>query len=293
MPSDLELSVILTTFQRPAHLKRSLFSLSLQRGVDGKFEVVVADDGSHDGTQSVVEDFALTAGFPVRWITHEHQGFRVSLCRNDGVRASVAPYLLFSDGDCIFPPDHLRKHLLARRSGIVRAGDCLRLGEEETKRLDAAAIASGAYRKWASSGDRRRLTQKRFKERCYQWMRHRFKPKLTGWNIGIFRRDFEAVNGFDESFVGWGCEDDDLAIRLRKSGRRIVTALPYTHGYHMWHPTAPSCPKKGGNGRNVHRLYDDRPIRCVAGLVHEPDADEICPRDSSARRKILESAAGR
>jgi GT2 family glycosyltransferase len=274
MQADLELAVILTTYQRPEHLKRSLFSLSLQRDVAGTFEVVVADDGSTDTTASVVREFARTADFPVRWITHEHRGFRVASCRNDGARGSTAPYLLFSDGDCIFPVDHLRKHLQARRRGVVRAGDCLRLGEEATQRLDTAAIAAGQYHRWAAPGDRRRLVQKRFKERCYQLMRHRFKPKLTGWNIGIFRRDFEAVNGFDESFVGWGCEDDDLAIRLRKSGRRIISALAYTHGYHMWHPTTPSYPSKWGDGCNVDRLHNNRPIRCVNGLVRDPDGDE-------------------
>jgi GT2 family glycosyltransferase len=284
MQSDIELSVILTTFQRPEHLQRSLLSLSLQKNVARKFEVVVADDGSEDSTQRVVQDFARTVDFPVRWITHEHQGFRVALCRNDGARASVAPYMLFSDGDCIFPADHLRKHLLARRPGIVRAGDCLRLGEEETKRLDAAAIASGKYREWASPADRRRLAQKRLKERCYQLIRHPYKPKLTGWNMGIFRRDFEAVNGFDESFVGWGCEDDDLAIRLRKAGRRIVSALPYTHGYHMWHPTTPSYPARWADGSNVGRLRDDPPIRCVAGLVYEPVADECWSCDRVGER---------
>jgi GT2 family glycosyltransferase len=275
MQSNLEISVILSTFRRPQHLKRSLLSLSLQKDVADKFEVIVTDDGSEDSTQSVVQDFSLTANFPVRWVTHAHQGFRVALCRNDGARASAAPYLLFSDGDCLFPDDHLRKHLLARRRGVVRAGDCLRLTEEATNRIDAAAIVSGAYRGWAAPSDRRRLARKRFKERCYQLMRHRFKPKLTGWNIGIFRRDFEAVNGFDESFVGWGCEDDDLAIRLRRAGRRIISALPYTHAYHMWHPTAPSCPSKWGEGINVSRLqHRDRRIRCATGLVHEPGTDE-------------------
>jgi glycosyltransferase involved in cell wall biosynthesis len=275
MPSELEISVILTTFQRPKHLQRSLLSLSLQKDVAGRFEVIVADDGSADSTQSLVQEFARTVDFPVKWISHPHDGFRVSLCRNDGARASVSPYLLFTDGDCIFPADHLRKHLLARRRNIVRAGDCLRLGEEETARLDAAAIASGAYRKWVSPADRRRLVHKRFKERCYQLIHHRFKPKLTGWNIGIFRRDFEAVNGFDESFVGWGCEDDDLAIRLRKAGRRIVSALPYTHGYHMWHPTAPSYPTKWGEGCNADRLlHNDRPIRCISGLFRQLESSD-------------------
>src|SRR3972149_10815821 len=104
MQPELELSVILTTYQRPAHLRRSLASLALQRGVAGRFEVVVSDDGSQDDTPAIVEAFARTADFPVKFTTHPHAGFRLSLCRNDGVRASRATYLLFSDGDCIFPP---------------------------------------------------------------------------------------------------------------------------------------------------------------------------------------------
>lgn len=280
MESQLELAVILTTYQRPQHLERSLLSLALQQGMQGRFEVVVADDGSKDSTHEVVEQFARTVDFPVRWISHEHAGFRVALCRNDGARASTASYLLFSDGDCLFPLDHLRKHLMARRSGIVRAGDCLRLSEEVTARIDTEAIKSGDYLRWTSSRDRRRLFRKRIKERCYQFMHHRLKPKLTGWNIGISRADFEAVNGFDESFVGWGCEDDDIAWRLRSSGRRIASALPFTHAYHMWHATAPSCPAKWGDGPNVDLLQiGKRPVRCVAGLLQEPgqaatDADE-------------------
>ncbi|MCI0332616.1 MAG: galactosyltransferase-related protein [Planctomycetes bacterium] len=76
------------------------------------------------------------------------------------------------------------------------------------------------------------------------------------------------MNGFDECFVGWGCEDDDLAYRLRKAGRRIASALRYTHGYHMWHATEPSRPVKWTDGPNVGRLEClDRPIKCVAGLV--------------------------
>jgi GT2 family glycosyltransferase len=284
MPNKLELSLILTTYQRPEHLKRSLLSLTLQHGMAGRFEVVVADDGSQDDTQSVVQNFARTANFPLKWITHEHDGFRVALCRNDGARASTAPYLLFSDGDCIFPIDHLEQHLRARKQGIVRAGDCIRLDQQATARLDAEAIKSGAYCSWAPREERHRLIQKRIKERYYQFVRHHFKPKLTGFNIGISREDFETVNGFDESFVGWGCEDDDLAYRLRKAGRRIASALPFTHGYHMWHPTEPSCPAKWTDGPNVTRLqYMDRPIKCAAGLVTLGEGHAFQPRSNRER----------
>jgi glycosyltransferase involved in cell wall biosynthesis len=268
MPSQLEISVILTTYQRPAHLVRSLMSLATQRDVTGKFEVIVSDDGSSDDSQYIVLKFARTANFPLKWISHSHDGYRVSLCRNDGVRVSSSPYFLFTDSDCVFPPNHLQKQLAARRPGVIRAGDCFRLDEESTAKVDAAVIASGDFHQWVSREERKRLFQKKIKERYYELIRHPTKPKLTGYNIGIAREDFEAVNGFDESFVGWGCEDDDLAFRLRKAGRRIASSLPYTHGYHLWHPATPSRPAKWTDGPNVARLDDvDRPIKCAAGLI--------------------------
>jgi glycosyltransferase involved in cell wall biosynthesis len=268
MPSQLEISVILTTYQRPAHLERSLLSLAYQRGMNGKFEVIVADDGSADRTQSVVRQFARTAPFPLHWVSHRHDGFRVSLCRNDGVRASSSPYFLFTDSDCIFPADHLFKHVQARRPGIIRAGDCIRLDEETSDRVNQEAIASGAFTGWASREEQNRLFKVRLKDQYYRLTRHPKKPKLTGFNIGISRDDFEAVNGFDENFVGWGCEDDYLTFRLRKAGRRVASVLAYTHGFHLWHPPTPSRPDKWTDGPNVRRLDDaDRPIRCAAGLI--------------------------
>jgi glycosyltransferase involved in cell wall biosynthesis len=293
MASKLELSIILTTYERPEYLERSLASLALQRGMTGRFEVIVADDGSRDGTHALVQRFARTVDFPVKLTSHDHRGYRVAVCRNDGVRASVAPYLLFTDGDCIFPPEHLARHLAARRPGVVRAGDCFRLDQQATERLDLAAIASQAYRRWVSRDERRRVLQRWLKDQGYRWIRHPLKPKLTGCNIGISRRDLDIVNGFDETFVGWGCEDDDLAFRLRKAGLRIVSVLGYTRAYHMWHPTHPTRPEKWAHGTNVARLKNlNRPIQCPVGIVHlaeQPDqvaaarideAGRPCPHES-------------
>jgi GT2 family glycosyltransferase len=289
MPSQLEISVILTTYQRPAHLERSLISLACQRGMDGKFEVIVADDGSTDRTQTVVRKFARTAPFPLHWVSHQHNGFRVSLCRNDGVRASSSPYFLFTDSDCIFPADHLHKHVQARRPGIIRAGDCIRLNEETTNRVDEQAITSGSFTAWAPRVEQYRLFRMRLKGQYYRWMRHPKKPKLTGFNIGISRDDFETVNGFDESFIGWGCEDDDLTFRLRKTGRRVASALAYTHGFHLWHPDEPSRPGKWNDGPNVGRLDDaDRPIRCASGLISIPAGSDR--REHFARHRTTRAA---
>jgi glycosyltransferase involved in cell wall biosynthesis len=263
-----QIAVILSTYQRPFHLYRSLVSLAMQRGVEKQFEVVVTDDGSMDNTAEVVERFASTCNFPVTFTTHEHRGFHLSRCRNEGVLASSAPYLLFSDGDCIFPPNHLFEHLRIRRTGVAFSGDCLHLDQSSTSRIDEPVIAAGAYCSWVAARERRRIQWRWFKDRIYQAIRHPKKPKLVGSNIGIWRSDFERVNGFDECFVEWGCEDDDLADRLRACGVRIATNLGTTSVFHMWHSSDPSQPRSWSDGHNVdYLLRQDKQIRCAAGLA--------------------------
>ncbi len=145
-----ELAVLISTYERPWHLKRSLLSIALQRGVAGKIEVVVTDDGSRDETRQVVEMFSRENDFPVRFTTHVNDGFRLARCRNEGIAASTAPYLLFTDADCLLPPDHLAAHFKYRRPGLVIAGDCYRLDAATTAHVDESALCSGNYLKWVS-----------------------------------------------------------------------------------------------------------------------------------------------
>jgi GT2 family glycosyltransferase len=138
--------------------------------------------------------------------------------------------------------------------------------------------ASRDYRKFDSA---ERSADALWLKTHYQLIGHPTKPKLDGCDFGIWREDYEAVNGFDESFVGWGCEDDDLGVRLRRAGTRIDTILRYTRVYHLWHALDPTYPGVWKRGANVNRLLSERrPIRCSRGLVplgeradcHEPDA---------------------
>lgn len=269
--AETQIAVILSTYQRPEHLRRSILSLVNQRGVAGLYEVVVTDDGSADHTASLVDEIAGQVDFPIRFTTHEHDGFRLARCRNEGARVSAAPYLLFSDGDCIFPSNHLLRHLRARRLGVAWSGDCVRLDEFHTRRIDEAVIAAGAYRMWASKRERLRILQRWIKDEFYSALGHPMRPKLIGCNIAIWRHDFERVNGFDEQFVGWGCEDDDLTQRLRQAGVRIASILGHTRAYHMWHPSDPSQPMEWRNGANVsYLLRGDKPTRCADGLAQLP-----------------------
>jgi glycosyltransferase involved in cell wall biosynthesis len=265
--SPLEISVVVSTYQRPGHLRRCLLSLASQRGVEGRFEVIVADDGSKDETADLVAEFRKSAPFPLKFCTHPHDGFQLARCRNSGIRASVAPYILFTDGDCVFPLDHLQRHLEARRPGYARAGDCIRVDQCTSERIDADAIRSGRFVEWIERRDYRALRKTHLKSLAYQLLRRKDRPKLTGWNMAVWRDHLEQINGFDENFRGWGCEDDDLALRLRMSGVRIATSLGYTHGYHLWHPPHATAPTKWNDGANVG--YFRRPLvlaRCLEGI---------------------------
>lgn len=264
----MDISVILTTYQRPENLRRSLVSLAMQRGVEGRFELVVTDDGSTDQTADIVGDFARGAPFPVQFVTQPHEGFRAARVRNNGVRASTGRYLVFLDGDCVAPPNHLERHLRARRPGVARSGDAYRLDKATSDRIDEAAIESGEFERWVPGNERRRLALRRVKDQFYTAIRHPYTPRLIGCNVGLWRSDLERINGFDEAFVGWGCEDDDLGQRLRQAGVRIATMLGYTTPLHLWHATDPSQPATWSQGQNAELVRRaGRPTRCESGLV--------------------------
>lgn len=294
MPSPLEISVVVSTYQRPRHLRRCLVSLAAQRDVSRQFEVIVVDDGSQDETPEVVARFRREVDFPVKFSTHPHDGFQLARCRNSGIRASAAPYLLFTDGDCVFPPDHLRRHLDARRPGVVRAGDCIKVDETTSERIDEEAVRSGRFLEMIGKRVRRSLRKSHLKSLGYQLVRHANKPKLIGWNLAVWRDQLEQINGFDERYRGWGCEDDDLANRLRMSGARIATALGYTHGYHLWHPPHSTTPQRWHEGPNV--AYFQRPAvlaRCLEGIRCRSLAQvSIRVIDSDAHRELSRQLAG-
>lgn len=262
-----DIDILVSSYNRPNNLRRVLASIAAQREVEGRFGVVVTDDGSTDDIRELVENFAASVEFPVRFTTHPHEGFQVSRCRNEGVAASSAPYLLFIDGDCLIPPDHIAIHLARRRPGWVMSGGCVYLDEETSKRVTLETIQSGEYQQWASPDDIRQLKKIHRKAAYYTLIRHPTKPKCFGGNTAVWRADYENVNGHDENFVGWGGEDDDLRMRLFQSGVRVASLYGWTWTCHLWHPPSASTPKvwsEGGNMAYFQRA--GRLVRCRNGL---------------------------
>lgn len=289
MPETPEIALIVTTYQKPWHLALVLASIEAQEGVAERMEVVVADDGSTDETPRIVAEYSRRVPFSVTFTTHAREAFQVARCRNEGVAASTADYLLFLDGDCVLPPDHVAQHLAHRRPRRAMLGYCYRLDKPLSERFDAAAIRSGEFLQWSPRRERRNLARRDRKARFYRFIRHPSKPKLAGGNLGIWRRDYQRVNGYDENFVGWGNEDDDLGLRLRGAGVALESILRWTRTYHLWHPATPSRPRRLPDGANF--AYVNRPFRltrCFNGLVKRRRDDlRIAVAGNPSRTEIV------
>jgi len=282
-----EVSLIVSTFQRPYHLERSLLSIAVQQGVDGKIEVVVTDDGSADATWRVVSRFAASVEFPVSFTTHRHEGFRLARCRNEGVLASTARYLIFLDGDLLIPPDFVALHLAHRRPGAAVVGDSCWLDEKASQRIAEAEIRSASYLRWVSPAEQKRLRWKAFRAGIYCRLRLANRPRLKGGNVALWRDDFERINGYDQDYVGWGLEDSDFQWRLSLAGVRFLSSMSWTRTYHLCHPRDPSyVPRARGTKNESLLLEHDRPPRCRNGLRQHGksrvtrlnDNRQLCPR---------------
>lgn len=121
MASEIELTLVVTTYNRSALLLRALQSIERSVGVDFEAEVVVVDNNSADDTRAVFDAFASTAGrLPYRYVFERKQG--VSNARNAAIAVARGRYIAFMDDDQECSP-----HLLARmRQAFVRTGaDCL------------------------------------------------------------------------------------------------------------------------------------------------------------------------
>ncbi|MEI6241343.1 MAG: glycosyltransferase [Planctomycetia bacterium] len=267
----IDCSLIVNTFEKPRHLALVLESIAAQAGIDGRIEVIVADDGSRDDTADVVAACAASAPFPVRFTSEPHAGFRLARVRNQGARLAVGDSLLFLDGDCMLPRDHVAAYLARRRPGVAHLGYCARLPEAASATLVPDALAAIDLEALVPDSERRVLRRRFRKAWWHTLLRHPSKPRLAGGNFGVWRRDFEKVNGFDERFVGWGQEDDDLGLRLRATGVRLESILDRTCSLHVWHPTDPTATARWRDGPNVaYFIRRGRLTRCRQGLAARP-----------------------
>lgn len=239
--SDL-VSVVITTYNRSDALLAVLAGLARQ--TDRHFEVIVADDGSREEQRRRILESGVAQSLRLTHVWHPDVGFTASRIRNRGVAAARGDYLIFMDGDCVPEVDFIARHKALAQPGFFVNGSRVMLSPALTQRVLAGTEQVSGRSVWYWLGQRLRGHASKMThllrlpdgpwrvKRAFSW------KGIRSCNMGVWRADFERVDGFDESFVGWGHEDADLVLRLHHAGVLRKNGFCATEVLHLWHKEA-------------------------------------------------------
>ncbi len=263
------ISVVISTYNRPDALRAVLEACFDQDDMD--FDLIIADDGSGEATRQTIAELQARAPLPLRHVWQEDLGFRLARVRNLGTLASQADYLLFLDGDCIPQRSFIRQHRQLAQRGFMVTGSRILLSAA----LTARALAGQINMQRLSLADKLSLRLGGHLNKLLQLLlhwpdigraRHRFSfRRIKGCNLAIWRSDLDKVNGFDESFRGWGHEDADMVLRLFNAGVARKEGAFATEVMHLGH-TESERDQATSNRQLVLQRVQDKTVRAVQGL---------------------------
>jgi len=199
-------SVVIPTFDRCSMVGDAVESVLRQS--HGRYELIVVDDGSQDGTVERLECY----GSRITVLSQPHRG--VAATRNSGVRWSGGRYLAFLDSDDLWYPSKLEIQVafMERNPGV-------QICQTEEIWVRNGVRVNPKKRHHKPSGDIFRASL----DLCL----------VSPSAVMMTRELFIRLGGFDETFDV--CEDYDLWLRIA-----VDTAIPLI--------PEPLVVKRGGHG---------------------------------------------
>ncbi len=225
-------SVVVCTFNGSRTLESCLESLTK---LDyPRFELLVIDDGSTDGSPEIARSFPA-----VRLVTMPHGG--LSAARNRGAREATGDLIAYTDDDCLVDPDWLA-YVAAAFSDpeVVAAGG----PNIPPKPRNLAEACVGA----APGGPAAVLLDDTTAEH------------VPGCNLVVRKSALEAIGGFREAYVAAG-DDVDFCWRLQEAGGRIAYAPAAMVWHHRRASVGDYVKQQRGYGRAEALLMRDHPKR--------------------------------
>lgn len=244
------IGAVVPVFNRLANLRLLLESLEQQSTQD--FVVVVADDGSTDGTREHVRSLAGTPWWRdrLRWVgCGPNIAVRTGRARNIGAAnlPEECSLLLMLDSDLVMQPAAVEgfaaRHAQAPDAVICAQVDWLPPTASDHVSQAVRAHGLAELREKVPSGSPRRVegtftgTELRVGLTALEpgglaplrpeWA----LPLNSGWPVDRYW----AVGGFDETMTGYGYQDMELGARAARRGVQCLWA-PELWALHVWHP---------------------------------------------------------
>jgi glycosyltransferase involved in cell wall biosynthesis len=239
----MKISVIITTYNAEAWLKKVLIGYSVQTEDD--FEIVIADDGSSPKTKELLLDFNTKFKHPIVHVWQEDDGFQKSKILNKAILKANSDYLLFTDGDCIPRADFVKTHLKHKEQGYFLSGGYFKLPLSVSELISELDISNQHCfsLKWLKKNGFSlnfksiKLTKNNLLAQFLNWITPT-KRSWNGHNSSGFKADILAVNGFNHD-MKYGGLDRELGERLFNNGllskqiryAAICVHLDHARGY--------------------------------------------------------------
>jgi glycosyltransferase involved in cell wall biosynthesis len=193
------ISLVMTTFNRPNQLHRTLESI--RRQLISDLEIIVVDDGMDDITPQVCRLFGATYFKICRPLTAVVRTPAVP--NNFGIRHSHGDIVVLQNAECM----HIDPRTIEKLG--VRVTD----NNAVFARVIALHADGSVYMTYCGQDN----------------------PRPYFFCGAMKRSWFEKLRGFDEDFTDSGYDDEDFGTRLRHVG----VALEFTdiEVHHQWHPS--------------------------------------------------------
>jgi len=263
----VSLAVVISTYNQPDFLRLTLEGY--RRQTDSNFSIYIADDGSTPETAQTIQH--MQANFPVAikhlWQTDD--GFRKARIHNRTISRINETHTLLTDGDCIPLPGLVAAHRRFAGDNYFISGSRVLLSRACTERVCRLAFFETArsmlwWLKQRISGNINRLFPLLLPATLSQ-ASHQIEG-IRGCHLSCPTEALFRINGFDESFEGWGREDSDLTARLLHAGfsRRNLRGLPVLH---LWHQES-SRQRLEENDTMLQACLNEQRIEAKIGLKH-------------------------
>jgi succinoglycan biosynthesis protein ExoA len=206
-----EISVVIPCRNEATWVLRVLEDLA-EQCVAEKFEVLVADGESEDGTWEILQDFKNTARLPYDLAILRNPKRAIPNALNLLVNQAKGQYVVRVDAHSRIPKDYLRKIVAALKSGICDVAGPRIQFIPASGRAVARVIAAVCNSRMGNGGTPSRTR-----------LQHPVSVDHTVMSC-FSRNVWEGVGGYDETLKA--NEDFDYDFRAAKAGYKVIS-LPH------------------------------------------------------------------
>lgn len=226
--SNVEITVIVPTYNRSQLLQYTLQSIKDQSFPNKSMEIIVVDDGSADNTKEIVDRFR--GSLSLKYFFQEDVGYRVATARNIGIENATGSIVLFVDSGIILTRDCIAAHVTSHRENPynkIVIGYIYFIDDIDSSYKDLLLSKAGleqSIKDFVATGN-----HLDYRESNYNACNHKINllpaPWVLCWtgNVSMKTEMTKGINKFDSMFdFNWGMEDIDLGFRLFKEGATFV-----------------------------------------------------------------------